>query len=825
MARLNPIDTRVTRSTYAALPLFVAGIVSATPAWAQSAPPNPSNASSGAPEAAAISAADAQDIIVTAQFRSTRVQDTPLAITAVGGALLQARGQTNITQVSAQAPNVTIVQGGSVHGGATAQTYIRGVGQFDSNFAYEPGVGMYIDDVYYATTFGSAFQLLDLDRVEVLRGPQGTLSGKNSIGGSVKLYSRKPSDDPDAFVEGTVGSFHRVDLRAGSNFTIIDDKLYARISGSSQHQDGYLTRYDYACATNTETASARLEKSCKLGTQGGKDFKGVRGALRYIASDAVEVNIIGDFTRDQSETSASILLAAPPFGGVSFLDGTPFDNRFVTSKRYTSYGTYCAGSGGIYASPTGVVTIPASQGFCVPTHNDFTDGGVSGTIDWRLGENLSLKSITAYRAYHGGFGDDVDQTPLDYQTNYTFYRHHQFSEELRLTGSLFDKHVDWTIGGFYFKGYSRQSGRTHFPSQGLDFLYNDPVHSENKSAFAHVVWHPVDKLNLTFGIRYTDDRKDYLFSRTDANTGLVPPSLVGINGLYSKFKGANWDYKAGVDYHLTSGVMAYGQWSTGFRGGGINARPLFSNQQGVFRPETLQAYELGLKSTFLDRRVRVNVAAFLNKYKDIVIDTSSRYFNPNLPVDENPASPTYNPVAGTFPANVPINAGRANIKGVEIEAFLEPLPRLNIDASLSTLDFKYTRLSASALASGLTLDSPHVYTPKNKWSIGIQYDWAIDGLGTITPRFDINHQASFYTRDTALVQPYKTFNVVAAYTVSNAQISLRTQDSKWEAIVGVTNLFNRYYLFNTYDLQFLNSTAVGQPAPPREWSLTLKRRF
>jgi len=825
MAKFKAMDTGIVRCAYAALPLFVAGVVSANPAWAQSDPAKAPTTSPDASEPTAPPASDPQDIIVTAQFRGTRVQDTPLAITAVSGALLDARGQTNITQVSAQAPNVTIVQGGSVHGGATAQTYIRGIGQFDSNFAYEPGVGMYIDDVYYATTFGSAFQLLDLDRVEILRGPQGTLSGKNSIGGSVKLYSRKPSADPDAFVEGTVGSFNRIDVRAGSNFTIIEDKLYARISGSSQHRDGYLTRYDYACATNNGAASARLEKSCKLGTQGGKDFKGVRGALRFIASDALEVNIIGDFTRDQSETSASILLAAPPFGGVSFLDGTPFDNRFVTTKRYTSYGTYCAGSGGIYATPGGVVTIPASQGFCVPTHNDFTDGGVSGTIDWRLGDDLSLKSITAYRAYSGGFGDDVDESPLDYQTNYTFYRHHQFTQELRLTGSFFDKHIDWTIGGFYFKGYSRQSGRTHFPSQGLDFIYNDPVHSENKSAFAHLEWHLFNKLNLTFGIRYTDDQKDYLFSRTDAITGLVPPSLVGINGLYSKFKGTHWDYKAGIDYHLTPGVMVYGQWSTGFRGGGINARPLFSNQQGVFQPETLQAYELGLKSSFFDRRVRVNVAAFLNKYKDIVIDTSSPYFNPNLPEDENPASPTYNPKAGTFPANVPINAGRANIKGVEIEAFLEPLPGLNIDASLSTLDFKYTSLSQSAIASGLTLDSPHVYTPKSKWSIGIQYDWVIGGLGTITPRFDINHQASFYSRDTALVQSYKTFNVIPAYTVANAQISLRPQNSKWEAIVGVTNLFNRYYLFNTYDLQFLNSTAVGQPAPPREWSLTLKRRF
>jgi iron complex outermembrane recepter protein len=811
---------RLTGYAYAVLPLLAGSVALPAAAQAQQAQSAPAT-----PAQPATNEAEIGDIVVTAQFRSTRVQDTPLAITAVDGRMLEARSQTNITQVSAQAPNVTIVQGGSIHGGATAQTYIRGIGQFDSNFAYEPGVGMYIDDVYYATTFGSAFQLLDLDRVEVLRGPQGTLSGKNSIGGSVKLYSKKPTDDPDAFVEATVGSFHRIDVRGGSNFTLVDDHLYARISGTSQHRDGYLTRYDYSCATKSGTSSARFTKDCKIGTSGGKDVKGVRGALRWIANDVVEVNLIGDFTRDQSETPASVLLAAPPLGGYSFLDGTPFDSRFIPKAHYVSYATFCGNGGSISPSPAGPITIPASQPYCVPSNNDFTDGGVSGTIDWKIGEHVSLKSITAYREYHGGFGDDTDASPFDFQTNYTHYDHRQFSQELRLTGDALHGQVHWTVGGFYFKGFSRLGGRTHFPAQGLDFIANDPVHSENKSAFGHFEWHPFDKFNLTFGVRYTDDEKDYRFSRTDANTGLVPPSLAGIDGVYSKFHGAHWDYKAGIDYHVTSNIMAYGQWSTGFRGGGVNARPLYSNQRAIFQPETLNAYEVGLKSSLFDRRLRVNLAAFLNKYRDIVIDTSSPYYNHSLPIDNNPLSPTYNPITGTFPANVPINAGRADIKGVEAEIFANPLPRLNIDASFSTLDFKYTKLSASAVASGLTLDSPHIYTPKAKWSVGIQYELPVGDVGSITPRFDINHQASFYTRDTGLVQPYRTYNLIAAYTVANAQIAWKSLSNKWEAVLAVTNLFNRYYLFNTYDLQFLNSTAVGQPAPPREWSFSVKRRF
>lgn len=769
-----------------------------------------------------------EEVIVTAQFRSMRLQDTPLAITAVTGSMLDARSQTGITAVSAQAPNVTMVQGGSIHGGATAQVYIRGIGQFDSNSAYEPGVGMYIDDVYYATTFGSAFQLLDLDRVEILRGPQGTLSGKNSIGGSVKLYSKKPSEDPEAFLEATVGSFSRTDFRGGTNLTLVDDRLYARISAMSQSRDGYFTRYDYSCATNNGANSARLGKECEIGTSGGKDVAGARGALRWIASDALEINLIADFTRDRSETPASALLSTPPFGGYSFLDGTPFDSRFIPDSRYTSYATFCGNGGGIVAGPAGSglsITIPASQPYCVPSHNDFTDGGISGTIDWQIGGHLSLKSITAYREYSGGFGDDNDGSPFDYQTNYVELGHHQFSQELRLSGDALDNAINWTVGGYYFDGFSSIGGRTHFPAQALDFIPNDPVNSKNTSAFAHVEWNALDDLNFVFGVRYTDDEKDYLFSRTDPNTGQVPIALSAINGLSAEFQGTRWDYKAGLDYHFTPSIMSYAQWSTGFRGGGINPRPLFSNQSGTFDPEKLNSYEVGFKSTLFDDQLRLNVAAFRSQYEDIVIETSSPYFNTSLPVNNDPTSPAYNPIGGTFPSNVPINAGRAKVEGIEVEVFFEPVSGLTIDATASTLDFKYQELSAAAIASGLTLDSPHIYSPENKWSAGIQYVLPVGGSATLTPRFDINHQAAFYTRDSGLVQPFPTFNRVPAYTVSNAQIAWKSEKSNLEVVAAVTNVFDKYYLLNTYDLQFLNSTAVGQPAAPREWALTIKRRF
>src|SRR5581483_244209 len=167
--------------------------------------------------------------------------------------------------------------------------FIRGVGQTDFNLALEPGVGIYVDDVYYATLTGSVLDLLDLDRVEVLRGPQGTLAGKNSIGGAIKLFSKRPGPETDGYAALSYGSFSRITGRAASNFTLVDDKLFARIAIAGNHSDGYFDRLDYACVTgNTAAGTQRQGLSCKIGTEGGEDVWTARGSLRWIASDAIE---------------------------------------------------------------------------------------------------------------------------------------------------------------------------------------------------------------------------------------------------------------------------------------------------------------------------------------------------------------------------------------------------------------------------------------------------------------------------------------------------------------------------------------------------------
>lgn len=239
-----------------------------------------------------------QEIVVTAQFRETRLQDTPIAITAMNAELLEARNVTSITQIGEQAPNVTIKPAGSVYGPAS-QVFIRGIGQGDTNFALEPGVGVYIDDVYYSTVFGTVFDLVDLDRVEILRGPQGTLAGKNSLGGALKLFSRQPGNEFEGSIEANAGQFDRMGLRGSVNLPLVMDRLALRLAAVARYSDGYVTSMDYGCLYPASgVPSFRTSKSCKVGSEGGQQYFGLRGALRWTPADAVTVTITGDLGAD-----------------------------------------------------------------------------------------------------------------------------------------------------------------------------------------------------------------------------------------------------------------------------------------------------------------------------------------------------------------------------------------------------------------------------------------------------------------------------------------------------------------------------------------------
>jgi iron complex outermembrane recepter protein len=774
-------------------------------------------AGSAMADEAAAPATDVQlleEIVVTAQFREQNLQTTPVAITAVNGRALDERSMSSLTDLGAIAPNLTITKGTNTNG-PSSQAFIRGIGQSDGHPGLEPGVGIYVDDVYHGLLLGSDLDLTDLDRVEVLRGPQGTLAGKNSIGGSIKLFSKKPSEETDGYAEATYGDFNRIDLRAGGNFTLVPDTLYARVSGTSKHSDGYMKRLDYFCATGANAAVTQIpvESGCKLGTEGGEDLHAARVALRWIASDSVENNLIGTVTADRSEVPALKLIysnntqtgpngALVPGGGSQFITGP---------KSYTTYATFVNlgyNDGTIHPGLPGAGPHSAVS---VPTTDPIDSYTVADTLDWKLADHYSLKLISGLVHYKGSYSIDVGGSPYTAQLLNDTFSERQYTEELRLNGTSFGQ-LDWTVGAYYYDEKALFGGlKMLSPGLATETLFtgNDPISSKNKSGFAHGVWRVTDALSAIGGIRYTKENKDYTFQRLNPyGTGPSYTAVGPLDGSTGTYSGNHTDYRAGVEYQWTESVMTYAQWSTGFRGGGVNPRPFIVQQEVPFKPENVHSSEIGVKSDFLDHHLRLNAAAFYSQYKDMLFTNTT------------PTLGAGGVVLSALNAT-PVNVGSADIKGAELEFEARPIGGLQIQGSVSYLNFKLTSLNLpSTVLQGVTLNTKEPYAPTRKADLGVQYVFTTPSWGSITPRVDADYTSSFFTDITN-----SPLGLVSGRTLMNARLSWKSAKEEWETALAVTNLTDRFYYINKVYAAAPTNITEGQPGAPREWLVSIRRNF
>jgi iron complex outermembrane recepter protein len=749
-----------------------------------------------------------EEVVVTAQFREQSLQTTPLSITAVTSEMLENRSQTNIAEVASQAPNVTLKSQGAQFGPSLGAS-IRGVGQYDFNPALEPGVGIYVDDVYYATLTGSVLDLLDLDRVEILRGPQGTLAGRNSIGGAVKLYSKKPAGNGAGSLQATYGSRHRVELRGSSDFTL-GENLFGHIAGVSKQQDGPVKRLDYGCLNPTSGVPilSSTGANCRLGTLGDVNYDAVKLGLLWAPSENLEIGASIDYTNDDRTPAGSVMVQGSTTvnGNIQPVQGPggtalPLSTFVVPWGSYYNYATFY-NPRGTYTRPSNGATTPMLE-TRPEIRSKFRGWGGSFNIDWRLAESLSLKSITAYRSYDSFFSNDNDLSPLANSLGFGTTAFHSFSQEVRLNGAaLADDRLEYTLGAYYSdqKTQYATTQDLRYPATGLtQFMGDDPVNADSKAVFGHLSYEIIDPLTLNLGLRYTEEHKDYTFRRR-TYAGALHPTLGALDGVRSDYNGSQVDYRANLQYQLTDAVMTYAQFATGFKGGGISPRPFSPAQAVGFNPEKLKSYEVGFKSDLFGRTLRLNAAVFFSKYEDIQISLS-----------RCPAQ--YAPVT---PCQLIVNGGNAEMKGAELEATLRPTRTWFIDASASYVDFKYTFVNPLAGPIG---PNP-VYLPHIKWSLGTQYEFGMADRGTLTPRFDVSWQGHLYTN--ALNAPT---NRVAPYGVANARLTWRNNEGDWEASVEATNVTNKYYFVTRFDQFTTTGVTDGQPGRPREYALTLKRKF
>ena len=807
-----------------------------------------------------------EEIIVTAQFREENLQDIPLAVTAVTGAMIEARSQTNLADLTAQAPSVVLKPATPAYGPSITAA-IRGMGQIDFNPAYEPGVGIYIDDVYYPRLIGANFDLLDLERIEILRGPQGTLTGRNSEGGAIRFISRRPNGADGGYIAATYGSRDRIGLRGAAGFTIAKN-LFARVSGTVADQDGYVKQIDFGCAHPGQgVAATRAAGKCTVSKFGDVGYKAVKGIVRWAPSDRIDAMISADYAKDKRRNSAEVLLYGKNINpNVQAGAGVPLDSRFICG-RFCNFATDGQPAAAFIAG-----AIPALNGFplaatAIDNEMEYSSWGLSGRIAFDLADAAKLTSISAYREWKSRFSQDADLSPARVGNGANALDSEYWSQELRLNAKLADW-VDLTLGGFYshekttyftkqdvrYVAVGSASGPPPFPLPlfPLQFIGDDPVKVVSKALFGTVIVKPAAALTLTGGLRYTREAKDYTFFRYNydgatINAFLDPVGaacgigfsgvdtgdcnhngnsievLQALSGTTARFRGSRWDYRASLDYRFNPEILAYATVSTGFKGGGIGPRPFNAAQARPFGPEKLTAFEVGFKTDLFDRRLRFNVAAYYNRFKDAQLTLQS--------------CPQF---GGPGPCALPQNAGNADVKGIEAEIFFRPLEGLQIDASGSLLDWDWKCVDPRVLGLPGTgqcdaskalvdrLSSPPRGVSKHQWSIGAEYRIDLAGAGSLTPRIDVSHQGKLLGTATvpAAGSPSALFSTVDSYTMTNVRLTWRNADRDLEASLEVSNLFDRYYFLGKFDLTSAGAgTISGLPGRPREWAVTVKKTF
>jgi len=707
--------------------------------------------------------------------------------------------------------------------------------------------------------------LLDLDRVEVLRGPQGTLEGMNSEGGAIKLFSKAPSEDREVDFDALYGSRNHVEFRGMANFSLIPNTLLLRISGVGNHQDGYVNVYDFGCANPSFTATATngvtgtysvpsgaetYSDSCEDFQEGGTGYTGGRAFLRWVVNDNITNDVVGDITNQSQELPATTLLyagpgvpniptVADPYGAsyatsqlttIPTTSGAllPFNTKdvpeIIPGNKYASYWNPCMPAITTPSAIPGLGSNANEPAFCEQNNETLNSWGAADTLNWAMGSDFSLMNILSERGYYSYWNDGGNASPWPAGEGIDSIEHHQFSEELRFNGK-WGSLMDFTVGGFYFRELTTYA--THqdlwYALNGiipglalpgyLDFLQDDPVLAHDRAGFVHTVWHLASKLDATIAGRFTSQDKTYDYTRLNPQGGLGGSATLvdALNGVVGKYSANRWDYRGDLDYHFTDQVLGYGQVSTGFKGGGVNPRPFYAEQAIHFDPETLTTYEMGLKSQWLDNHVRANLDGYFAQYRNIqetLLDCAG-----------------VGGIGAAFgsPCALPFNAGAAHEKGVELETEAR-YGGFELDGSMSYLDFHYVsllgydNLTGQNLVSGITPNMTTPYTPKWQGNLGAQYTFTMGNAGSLIARIDANTRSGVYAN------PVNTYlNYIGGYTTYNAHLTYQPIQSSWQVTLQALNFTDKFYYLNIFDLTQAGSGAVnGTPAPPTEVDLEVK---
>ncbi|OCC24213.1 hypothetical protein MB02_07705 [Croceicoccus estronivorus] len=721
------------------------------------------------------------EIIVTAQKREQNLQDVPIAITALSTEALENNRVTSIGNLDGLAPNVTVKDQGDP---SAPSITIRGIGCCATLNAVDPSVGIYVDGVYIGRASGALFDLADIERIEILRGPQGTLFGRNATAGAMSLISRTPSGElriKQDLSYGNYDSFRSrtsIDLPAFGPLSLSMTYLHDESAGYKKNSAAGLS-IDYG--PSTEGRYGVLTAAKRLGARNTDAF---RVAAHLEAADDLTI----DYKFDYSDTHAT----GEPVQVVGFSGGDG-----------GAYAAAILGAQSYFGGHTNIGTRPLDEIYNFNTDQHLRTGGHSLTMEWNATDTVTLKSISAWRwmkispnsfdlAASGGLVDpEGSGAPYTLLQSVRKTKQRQFSQELQLNIST--DHVDFVGGLFYFNErspaydplYTFQAYPDNVALPPVGGVTNSVSKNESKAAFGQLTYHFSPSFDLTGGIRATWDRRFVDISSLQGGT-----TNVGIGEHTSNF--SNIDYTAIASWKPRDNFTAYAKLTTGYVSGGIVA--------GIaFNPEKLTSYEIGIKGDFFDRKLRVNADAYYMDYKDLQVQ---QFLNGQLVYD---------------------NAGKAKVKGFEVELQAAPVRGLTLNTNIGYQKFIYESFVVGGVDVGR--DGLDIATPRDapKWnlSLGGQYDFAEFSNGAVP---FVRIDARYRSKSAANVVPIgvpETDAVakLSAYWLVDGRIGIR--DFDLGGVKANVSLFGKN-LFNEREFLFMNnlSTVVaGVFTRPRTYGI------
>ena len=786
-----------------------------------------------------------EEVIVTARKRAESLQETPVAVTALGAEALRESGVRNLADLNEVVPNIEVASGNGNSG--VANIYIRGVGQRNSGANIDSGVGVYIDGVYAGRPDGALLDLNDIQSVQVLRGPQGTLFGKNTTGGALVFTTNRPTDEFEGSLGARVGNYDRLDGDLVLNVPLTDS-LFTRVSGTYRSRDGYLYNLYDGKDYNDEDRQSLIWQT------------------RWLVSSDLVLDLNLNWANTEQTARPQKCVLVPDYQG---WQAELFDTLAIIPSTGRTLDDFCADSAAAGGrDPRKVISDLGST-------YEAENLGASLTAEWDINDDMSLKSITAWRYTEAEQNDDIDGTgiPFLHRANSVHpfgspSETDQYTQEFQLTGSAFDDRLQYVAGVYWFKEETDQRRTVNLlgpydPAVADLFFMNTTANqkvatNEAIALFSQAEWEFSENWRATLGLRYTDEDREFtrelylpVAATLDANGG--PVTDVG-GGLYAvsrpgfsynpnyafqledapdgKVSNDDFTPMASIQYLLDGGETidtgsVYFTYAEGFLSGGLSEAP--GGDLEEFEPEEVENWELGFKLDMLDRRLRVNGAVFYTDYTNRQLTT--------LVVNANTGSP----------APATINAASSTIQGIELEttwlAFENWMFTFNAtinDGDIDEFDdVQLTLADGTEVEEGCTRTSLVIVEvdecpndrsdenlprlPEETYLVAVQYSWD-SSFGLVEPRlqaswkFDIDYCFDSASCRSGLWLEDKQFDL-------SARVSWASNDGRWTGALYGTNLTDEEHMVGGTALVESAGTGSFVAAAPRMYGAELTYNF